>query len=106
MRTVWFSKPYRARKMLDSCLQHLNDFPVRELLRLLARPDLSGLLTVLSSSGCLTQAEFWRQVPDGALDAVRDAVWIRRVIASCTGEAGEECIEELKRVAPIGTSQQ
>ncbi|KAI9183092.1 hypothetical protein H9P43_004009 [Blastocladiella emersonii ATCC 22665] len=48
--------------------------------------------------------DFWRQVPDGALDAVRDAEWIERGVMSCMRSQQLECYAELKRVAPLATA--
>ncbi|KAI9179172.1 hypothetical protein H9P43_005834 [Blastocladiella emersonii ATCC 22665] len=102
---VWCNRTHRGKPVPESHVLHAKEFPERELIRALIRFDLGGLLTIISSDGCPTLLDFWRQVPDGALDTVRNAAWVKRAIASCAGKSGEECVKELKRVAPIGSFQ-
>ncbi|KAI9179242.1 hypothetical protein H9P43_005905 [Blastocladiella emersonii ATCC 22665] len=99
----WCRQPYPCPGSPRSCTAHFNEFAERELIRILVRFDLNGFLDILSRSGCPLVVDFWRQVPDCAIDAVRDAAWVQREISSCSGAYAQQCIEELKRVAPVGS---
>ncbi|KAI9183091.1 hypothetical protein H9P43_004008 [Blastocladiella emersonii ATCC 22665] len=90
--------------MPAACRAHHVQFPVRELVRVLIGADLGALLSTISKKGCPVMADFWRQVPDGALDAVRDAAWIKRSVNKFKQSGRSECVAEFKRVAPVGWS--
>ncbi|KAI9179685.1 hypothetical protein H9P43_005015 [Blastocladiella emersonii ATCC 22665] len=105
-RECWSVRDIRPNKRThDECVAHHVDFAARGLFRRLIVADLDVFLTILTQdSKCMDKSGFWELVPNGALDAVRDAAWIQRTLAGC--KRASTCIEQLKRVAPAGSAQQ
>ncbi|KAI9173268.1 hypothetical protein H9P43_007399 [Blastocladiella emersonii ATCC 22665] len=84
--------------------------PLRETVRQLADADLAGLLDVLAGDdddGTTYPLAFWRAVPDGKLDRVRDATWVARAVVAAREhgvkvgdrEGAREVVKEIRRVA-------
>ncbi|KAI9179792.1 hypothetical protein H9P43_005122 [Blastocladiella emersonii ATCC 22665] len=91
--------PRQRRRYETGCAWHQLPQPSRELVRALIGADFGAVLDIVASESLPTCADFWRLVPDGALDRVRDAQWISQSVLSLKGQKADECVKEIERAA-------
>ncbi|KAI9172991.1 hypothetical protein H9P43_007122 [Blastocladiella emersonii ATCC 22665] len=88
--------------------------PFRELLLLLVRGDLATLINRLGgrNDGTVLPLSFWRALPNGALEGVKDAYWIAQTVvgfSKCATRGKQELrpvLKEIRRVALATTASQ
>ncbi|KAI9183103.1 hypothetical protein H9P43_004020 [Blastocladiella emersonii ATCC 22665] len=95
----------KAAKLSKACRAHNIEFPVRELMRVLIRADLGDLLNIVAEDACPTMTDFWRLIPDGALDEACDAARVQDMIAACKREGRPESVAQIVRAAPVGSQE-